>query len=335
MNASVLSVADGLSPAAQARRDEQLLSVLEPLARIARRNGFNSAAAIALFREAFISATRADTSIRAPNSDARVAVEAEVTRSAVEQSAAAKDARDRFIQADRAAKLIATKVANAWTNDQRCSAPYGAALPLRFARDPHARGTSSERPTFSELVKEVEPSADPLAVASSLTEVGMAAWSGDSSDDISLAPEFTSILDHGTDSTFWYVTNTLSGLAHTLATNAYGLYVSPRLCERRAVSDRVVDQNTLIEVNELLRAKLIGVLDSALGDLERPRESEEFAPVSANRFRMSVGVYVMADGIDRDRPPLKNTSVKHVRTIDLASPNAARDSIELERADDE
>lgn len=335
MNASVMSAGSGLSDAARARREEQLLSVLEPIARIARRNGFTSHEAIALFREAFISATRADTSIRAPITNARVAIDADVTRSAVEQATAAKDTRDRFIRADRDAKLIATKVANAWSNDPRCSAPYGAALPLKFVRDANSVGRIAERPSFSELVKEVEPNADPARVAASLTEVGMATWSGEALDEINLAPEFTSILDHGTDSTFWYVTNTLSGLAHTLATNAYGLYPSPRLCERRAVSDRVVDQETLIAVNEVLRPKLIGVLDSALGDLERPRESEDAAPESANRFRMSVGVYVMADGIDHSRPQLKNTPVRRVRTIDLASPNAARESSESQLPDDD
>lgn len=334
MNTSVLSARSGVPEADKARREEQLLSVLEPIARIARRNGFTSNEAIRLFREAFISATRADTSIRASNTNAKVAIEAELARSSVEQSASAKAARDHFIRADRDAKLVATRVANAWSNDPRCSAPYGAALPLKYVRDPRSIDRASERPSFSELVNEVEPKADPAAVVASLIEVGMATWSGDALDEINLAPEFTSILDHGTDSTFWYVTNTLSGLAHTLATNAYGLYPAPRLCERRAVSDRAVDEEALVAINEILRSKLIGVLDSALGDLERPREGEEAVPESAAKFRMSVGVYVMADGIDHTRPQPKNTPVRRVRTIDLASPNAARQSAESVASDD-
>lgn len=335
MNAAVMSARSGLLEAARARREEQLLSVLEPIARIARRNGFTSHEAIRLFREAFLSATRADTSIRDPNSEAKLAIEAEITRSSIQQSAAAKEVRDGFILADRTAKLIATRVANAWSNDPRCSAPYGAALPLKYERDSRSAERVFERPTFSELVKEVAPDADPAAVAYSLTEVGMATWSGDGLDEINLAPEFTSIQDHGTDSTFWYVMNTLSGLAHTLATNAYGLYQAPRLCERRAVSDRVVDEETLVAVNELVRSKLIGVLDSALGDLERPREGEEAIPESASKFRMSVGVYVMADGIDHSRPELNSVNVRRVRTIDLASPNAARESALAVRPDDD
>jgi hypothetical protein len=50
---------------------------------------------------------------------------------------------------------------------------------------------------------------------------------------------------------------------------------------------------------------------------------------------MSVGVYVMADGIDHTRPQLKNTPVRRVRTIDLASPNAARESSENQFPDDD
>jgi hypothetical protein len=106
------------------------------------------------------------------------------------------------------------------------------------------------------------------------------------------------------------------------------------LVERRAVSDRVVDEQTLVEINELLRSKLIGVLDSALGDLERPREGEEAVPETASKFRMSVGVYVMADGIDHSRPQPRRSPVLRVRTIDLASPNAARESAQDVLSDD-
>lgn len=314
-----------LSERAQARTHAQLLSVLEPIARIARRNGFATHEAVALFREAMYTATIADTTITEPSTPARQAIASGLTRGDVEQIHASREHRAQFIRAALDAKNVANRVASMWASDSRFAAPYSAALPLAYSPDTSKASQFRDRPTFTELVKEVEPNADPASVLASLTELGMAMWAGDDNDELTLAPNFSSILDHGSDSTFWYVTSTLSGLAHTLATNAYDLYPSPKLCERRAVSDRLVDEQALRTINELLRPRLVEFLDSALSVLERPLDDDEqaAAPESAKHYRMSVAAFVIADGADDGRVQPKAASTRRIKTIDLASPNAA------------
>lgn len=318
MNASVTPI----SVPARALRQEQLLAVLEPIARVARRNDFSVAEVMSLMREALLSATRAETP-KSPSTLARSSVESGLTRSDIRSVTELKEERDRYVLAERRRKRIAGRVAEIWTTHPRCSAPYGCGLPLPVeARGPRPEGYEG-RLTFEDVVRMVDREIDPSEVLSTMMEAGTASWTSDSQESVSISAEFALILGQGGDPTFSYVTSTLSGIAKTLATNAYGLYSGPKLFERRAISDRLVDEPGLLEVNERLRARLSSTLESFTSDLEKPDPTAEDRPLGGETFRACIGFYVMAENSDMPIVHDIQNTKRRSKTIDLAMPNAA------------
>jgi hypothetical protein len=303
-----------------ALREEQLLAVLEPVARLARSNGFSSSDLLRLFRESILAATEASSTSESP-SVARLSIESGLNRSDVQSLLAGRDVRRAQVLAERRLKQIASRVVTEWTTNPRTSAPYGCALPLRVSRANSVTPADSDRLTFAELVQAVEPSANSTDVLAALVDSGTATWESEANDVVALLPEFASVLEQGDDATFWYVTSTLAGIARTLGTNAYGLYPGPKLFERRAVADRFVDQAALVNLNERVVSRLSTALESITTELDKAEPEDFVAAENGPAFRACIGMYVMAEEGDR---PLPGTTPKRraVQTIDLASPNA-------------
>jgi hypothetical protein len=301
-------------------REEHLLAVLEPIARLARANGFASSDLLRLFRESILAAAEAGSTAEAP-SPARLSIESGLNRSDVQSLIANRDVRRAQVLAERRLKQIASRVVSEWTTNPRTSAPYGCALPLRIERANAESHGRNDRLTFTEVVRIVEPSADPDEVLAALVDAGTANWESESHDVVALAPEFASVLEQGDDATFWYVTSTLAGIARTLATNAYGVYPGPRLFERRAVADRFVDQAALVNLNERVVGRLSTALESITTELDKTDPEDFVAVENGPAFRACIGMYVMAEEGDR---PLPGTTSKRraIQTIDLASPTA-------------
>lgn len=316
MNASVTP----LSVPARALRQDQLFAVLEPIARVARLNGFSIAEVMALMREAFLSATRAETP-ESPSTQARSSIESGLTRSDIQSITALKEERDRYVLAERRRKRVAGRVAEIWTTHPRCSAPYGCGLPLPVGAHTPRAESHEGRLTFEDLVRMVDREIDPSEVLATMMEAGSASWADDEQTSVSVSAEFALILGQGGDPTFSYVTSTLSGIAKTLATNAYGLYSGPKLFERRAISDRIVDELGLLEVNERLRARLSSSLESFSADLEKPDPTAEDRAIGEDSYRACIGFYVMAERSDMPLVHDISNTKRRSKTIDLAMPN--------------
>jgi len=320
-------------------RLEQLLAVLDPVIRIAVKNGIDPGEFLALAREAVIDVAHDHSSSLGVDAHiARLAIDSGLTQSEVRSALAAKKRREEVTEARRRMEETVTRVATVWTSDMRFSGPYGTALQLRIASLPPKGGTATpasepsavtaapsesergsgsltEGATLEQLVYAVDPSANVEDVLFAMLDRGAVAWANEDQNSVVLSIGFHPVLEQGADPTFEYVTQTLAGLGRTLATNAYGLYTAPKLFERRAIGDRVLDERALRQVNEVLRSKLSTVLESVVDDLDAPKTSIE----SAAEGRCSVGVYVMAEPLSSRARPQKRS---YVREIDLSSSNA-------------
>jgi hypothetical protein len=313
------------SERARAVRQEQLLAVLDPIARLARHAGLTSNEFMSLVRESMLAATKAPESEESTASITRMALQSGLTRSEVGSVLSLREDREQKVLADRQIKQVADRVATAWMSDPRYSAPYGCAMTLPVRRDALSSGGSKDKFSFTDLVIGVTPNADVEVVLQTLIDAGTVSWTSEAQTHVSLSPEFVSVLEQGDDTTFWYVTSTIAGVARTLVTNAYELYPGPKLFERRAVADRLVDEPGLAAVTERMRGRLSSALESMTADLNRHEVDVEDEVASTGGLRASIGLYVMAEATDRPLPKAPGAKKRTIRTIDLASPTASSD----------